>query len=134
MHNFLGSYTSRYTENRGYWLFGFVVDKLGELEFDLLGDSEATDTVVRLAATIASQRFREQLKKAGLTPTTIHTAKLMIKKRSDSVDGQVNGHLCRGYVLEFQVRVTSDLGKDFLSERHIFTAPHNAQFEFKSAR
>ena len=109
LHNFLGTYTSRYTEYRGYWLFGFVVDELGELEFDLLGDSESLDTVVSFAATIASQRFREQLKKAGLSPTTIHDAKLMINKRSESVDGQVNGHLCEGHVLEFQARVTSDL-------------------------
>jgi hypothetical protein len=36
LRNFLGTYTSRYSEIRGYWLFGFLVPDLGELHFDLL--------------------------------------------------------------------------------------------------
>lgn len=134
LHNFLGTYTSRYTDHGGYWLFGFVVDEPGELEFDLLDDSQAMNAVVSVAATIAAQRFREQLKKAGLSPAIVRTAKLTIKKRSDRADGYVNGHLCQGYVLEFQARVSSDLGREFRSEAHIFAAPHNAQFECKSSR
>lgn len=38
--NFLGTYTSRYSEHDGYWLFGLVVAELGELEVNLLADPD----------------------------------------------------------------------------------------------
>lgn len=38
LHNFLGTYISRYSDFRGYWLFGFLVSNRFdfESEFDLL--------------------------------------------------------------------------------------------------
>lgn len=134
LHNFLGTYTSRYTDHNGFWLFGLVVDGLEEWEFDLLNDSQSMDTIKSFAATIAAQRFLDQLSKAGLSRTVVRTATLTIKKLRDSVDGQVNSHLCKGHVLEFRASATSDLGRDFRFEAHVFVAPHNPRFEHKSGR
>jgi hypothetical protein len=35
LHNFLGTYSSRYSEYSGYWLFGFLVNDLTRIDFDL---------------------------------------------------------------------------------------------------
>ena len=34
--NFLGTFTSRYSDYDGYWLFGFLVADLKDLRIDLL--------------------------------------------------------------------------------------------------
>jgi hypothetical protein len=36
LHNFLGTYTSRYSDYDGYWLFGMLVRDVEELSIDLL--------------------------------------------------------------------------------------------------
>ena len=36
LHNFIGTYTSRYSDYDGYWLFGMVVRDVAELRIDLL--------------------------------------------------------------------------------------------------
>jgi hypothetical protein len=66
LRNFLGTYMSRYSDYRGYWLFGFLVSDLLESEFDLLdrgaGDSE---TPLAIAERLAATRFEDELRKAG---------------------------------------------------------------------
>ena len=37
--NFLGTYMSRYSDYDGYWLFGFLIEDMGELEINILGQS-----------------------------------------------------------------------------------------------
>ncbi len=67
LHNCLGTFTSRYTDYEGYWLFGFFINKVGALEFDLCGGSQQwSDEAVSAAVTFALQEFRGQMQKAGL--------------------------------------------------------------------
>src|SRR5262249_55253236 len=62
-----GTYTSRYSDSDGYWLFGFLVADLGELRIDLLAppasDSEGP---LGVAVRSAAAKFADQMQKAGL--------------------------------------------------------------------
>ena len=40
LDNFLGTFTSRYLDHNGYWVFGMLVGDLGELRIDLLRSIE----------------------------------------------------------------------------------------------
>ncbi len=66
LHNFLGTYTSRYSDYDGYWLFGLLVGEVGELKIDLLSPTVGTTTSAPVAAVIelAVRKFREQMEKA----------------------------------------------------------------------
>src|SRR5262245_28787953 len=90
--NFLGTYTSRYSDSDGYWLFGFLVADLGELRIDLLAppasDSEGP---LGLAVRSAAAKFADQMQKAGLVCPQIQEAWLTIRKLSGQTAGSVNG-------------------------------------------
>src|SRR6266436_3851644 len=93
LHNFLGTYTSRYSDYDGYWLFGMLVADVAELKIDLLGSAFGTtvSTPIAAATQLAAQRFREQMKKAGLSVACVTEATLDITKLPDSRRRVVNG-------------------------------------------
>ena len=65
--NFLGTYTSRYSDYEGYWLFGFLVTDIGELRIDLLAPSAGeSDAPLGVAVRSAAAQFADQVQKAGL--------------------------------------------------------------------
>jgi hypothetical protein len=45
--NLLAAYVSRYSSYQGYWVFGFLVQELDLLEFDLLGTPQRGLTRLR---------------------------------------------------------------------------------------
>ena len=72
LHNFLGTYTSRYSDYEGYWLFGFIVGDLVGLDIDLLSrhfDRGASPQ--DLARYLAATRFTEQVDKSRLSSDLI---------------------------------------------------------------
>lgn len=85
LYNFLGTYTSRYSDYGGYWLFGRLVRRLGELRIDLLNPNyTARQTKVeRIACWLAVQRFREQMEKAGIPLSRVRKASLEITRLPD---------------------------------------------------
>jgi hypothetical protein len=136
LHNFLGAYTSRYSDYDGYWLFGMVVGHIDALDIDLL---HAADTslgtspdavVIRLAA----ERFAEQVEKAGLSISCVREARLSITKSPVVKNGPVNGHVCAGHDLRFTATAVSDLGKTYERAISVFAAPHNPHVEARSIR
>ena len=65
LRNFLATYTSRYSDYDGYWVFGLIEGHLDGLQIDLRGSTEALQGMPQLseAVRIARQKFAEQLGK-----------------------------------------------------------------------
>ena len=136
LHNFLGTYTSRYSDYDGYWLFGLLVGEVGELKIDLLSPTVGTTTSVPVEAAVqlAAQKFREQMEKAGFSVSCVKEAKLDITKLPVSRRGVVNGRVCAGHDIQFVARVISDYGKTYESGVSVFVAPHDSGVESRSTR
>ncbi len=61
--NFLGTYTSRYSDFDGYWLFGFLVSDLGEFRIDLLAPNPGEpNTPLAVAVQLAAAKFDDQMR------------------------------------------------------------------------
>jgi hypothetical protein len=129
---FLGTYTSRYSEYDGYWIFGFLVGELQPLEFDLIEpDRISVEGPLRNAGELARIKFAQQLSKAGLDSSRVKNARLCIERRSDgrSVPGQ---HFRNGYSVRFHATATADNGRRFECEKTVFVAPHDSSLERRS--
>jgi hypothetical protein len=135
LHNFLGTYTSRYSDFDGYWVFGFLTN-LENLTIDLLyKESEAVETSpVSAAIQFARQKFTEQMLKAGLSISLLREASLKITLLNESATGLVNGRTHAGRRMRFQVKALSGNGNGFESSKTIFVAPHDANIEQRSGR
>ena len=136
LYNFLGTYTSRYSDYKGYWLFGMLVSKEKFLNIDLLNSNSdwSVSTPLAIAHQLAVQKFREQLEKTDLSISCVQEAHLDITRLPNLRNGTVNGHICVGYNMLFQVKVTSDFDRKYKGEMSIFVAPHDPRIELRSTR
>ena len=135
LKNFLGTYTSRYSDYCGYWLFGFLVGDLDEVQFDLLTRAGGNQNTPRAVATLlAATKFADQMCKAGLKPSQFRDARLRIKKLMGTTEELVNGRARTGYSVSFLASAVTDNGRRYESEQVKFVAPHDPQIEFQSAR
>lgn len=132
--NFLGAFTSRYTDYRGYWLFGFLVSDLNEgLQIDLLDPScDRVGSPVDAAVAAARTKFQEQCAKAGLLVSQLHDARLSILVPFESTSGVVNGRPCSGKSVCFRASAVMAGGRRFERERIVFVAAHNPVIEMRS--
>jgi hypothetical protein len=135
LHNFLGTYTSRYSDYDGYWLFGMLVVNVSELQIDLLSMSvdPTASALVAYAIRLAAQKFQEQVEKAGGSVSSVREAQLRITRLA-ARRGPVNGRVCAGHDLRFVARVVSNFGKTYESAMSIFVAPHDSGVESRSTR
>ena len=136
LHNFLGTFTSRYSDFAGYWVFGFLVATMDTVRIDLLADvAESADSSPSgFARRRAAQKFSEQITKAGLSSARIREAYLDISKSAESTRGFFNGRSSSGYDVRFQAHVVTDLGRAYDSTASPFVAPHDPKMELRSAR
>ncbi len=136
LHNFLGTFTSRYSDFDGYWVFGFLVEGMDTVRIDLLGEvAEGADsTPSGFVRRLAALKFSEQIAKVGLLKAWFREAYLEISKSPESKRGVVNGRSSSGYDLRFQAHVVTDLGRAYESTESIFVAPHDPKIELRSAR
>ena len=132
VHNFLGTYLSRYSDSDGWWIFGLAEAQLADARIDLLGTLHRAETAGSAAAHIARSRFPDQLAKARLPRSFIREAHLTVTRSAEPTRGPVNGRWCDGHTFTFAVQVVSDHGKTFEEESAIFVAPHNATVEQRS--
>ena len=133
--NFLGTYVSRYSDYNGYLLFGFLVGELGELRFNLLGESVSeTSSPKGVAILSAVTKFEDQRRKMDLSRSRIREASLTIRRVSGVVSGSINGHSCSGFNVSFLATAVMDDGKRYERERVVFVAPHEAKVELRSAQ
>src|ERR1700761_321087 len=100
---FLGTYTSRYSDHEGYWIFGMLFRDLNELKIDLLKTDVCLDQkdLKEIARELANRKFREQMGKAGLAISLLEGANLTIVKSPHVIMGLVNGRICPGHKVLF---------------------------------
>jgi hypothetical protein len=130
--SFLGTYTSRYSEYDGYWLFGVLIADLVEMRIDLLG-APPSDPVAPadVARAIAIVRFDEQLRKAGLQRADLREASLILR-RGDPATGMVDYRPSDGWRVIFAVTAVTAVGRRWSHERAVFVAPHDPTVERRS--
>jgi hypothetical protein len=134
VHNFLGTYTSRYSDHEGWWIFGLAEAQLGNAQVDLLGSVDRADEPLSAATQMAQAKFAEQLSKAKIPSSFLREAHLSVTRAPELSRGQVNGRWCDGHTFTFVVQVVSDRGKTFEDKASIFVAPHDATIERRSTR
>jgi hypothetical protein len=137
LHNFLGTLTSRYSNWHGYWLFGFIVNDLERLDYDLLIPAAGSPAETPLAhlRSLATIKFQEQLSKARLDPIHIREATLILERLPGSVEVQFHHpYTTSGYRVRFMVSAITDSGKVYECEQIIAVAPHDWTHEFQSSR
>ena len=134
LRGFLGTFTSRYPDLGGYWLFGYVVESLESLSVDLLDSPDALDEEEPLAylRALAVTRFREQLAKSGLSRSTVSSAALVITRGAPANCGAYGVPLpLRGWQLTFTVGVRMDNGRVFEDSETVCVAPQRLMASFR---
>ena len=134
VHNFLGTFASRYSDHAGYWIFGMLVADLNRHAVDLLGAELDGKDALTTTDLIAQRRFHEQVMKAGLAVSCIREARLELHRTERSATVFVNGLAATGYELTLTARLVSDLGRTYESTKSIFVAPHDPEIEQRSTR
>jgi hypothetical protein len=132
--NFLETYTSRYSDREGYWLFGFLSDS-PQLEIDLLGDrhrrSEDPPEDARL---FAMDAFVDQLTKARMAEARLRSARLTISTSPQRTDQVAGGTLREGREMTFAVVITTNTGATYDARCTRFVARHDPSLELRSTR
>jgi hypothetical protein len=134
--NFLETYTSRYSDYEGWWIFGLLGNDIQQLKIDLL-NSQIDNTgnkPLAFAIELAKKKFAEQLDKNRIAIAWIREAHLEIEKLPHQKNGFVNKQSTIGHDFRFAVQATSDCGKIYKTEVIIFIAPHNSNVERQSTR
>lgn len=137
--NFLGAYTSRYSDFDGYWLFGFLVGTGESREIDLLASQIVTSRPEETAAFLAQLKFADQLRKAGISKSEIRTARIGITRSPDRVRRRISTirpspphELERDcYTVTCHAEATLQDETVFAVERVLFVAPHDPSVEWR---
>ncbi len=125
LNNFLGTYTSRYSDYRGYWLHGQLPLDLQEWTIDLLGAASEREGVKEVAHRLAIRRFAEQLSMSGLTFDMVREATLRFTKDPNLIKGWQGDYIAAGHMVQFVARAVMDNGRVYVNEQQIFVAPHD---------
>lgn len=131
---FLSTYTSRYSDYDGYWLFGFLVMNPQAFEFDLLRKVEAQNSPLNYARRLAQTRFHDQLLKHGLHVSCVRDARLFVASLPEEVEGMAGDRKRLGHNMRFQASALADYGRRFELEQVVFVAPYDASVERRSGR
>ena len=93
LDNFLSTYLSRYTDHAGYWLFGQVLPSLDGFTVELLqAKARPIDTPIDTAATLAREKFSDQLARARIDPSRLERAVLTAKVLPGEAVGSEDKH------------------------------------------
>ena len=136
LHNFLGTYTSRYSEFHGYWLWGRVVKEVDRLHIDLLAISQmacAASKPLDVAWTHAVRRFADQVEKAHVAKW-ITRAELVIQRSDATRMAVVYSGQRTGWDVWFAATAVSDVGSAYRRSVTVFVSAHDPRMESQSAR
>lgn len=128
LHNFLGTFASRHSDFRGYWLFGQLPAELDRWDVDLRGAATAGDEPLDFATRLAIRRFEEQLAKARLDRSVVREAVLSCVRVEPALGVQA-GYETQGHRVELRVRVVTDRGRVVEHHHTTFVAPHDPSRE-----
>ena len=126
---FLGTYTSLYSDLRGYWLHGKLPFDTPEYHFDLLSTPLDTDEPVAIAQRQAIRRYWEQFAKSGLDAAFVRSADLKIRMQSEIVNGWQGDHRSDGHMVKFAATAVMDNGRSYERKLTVFIAPHDPRKE-----
>jgi hypothetical protein len=76
LHNVLGTFASRHSDHRGYWLLGQLPADLDRWVVDLMADPPEGESPIDVARRLAVRRFKEQLGKSGFDASVVREADL----------------------------------------------------------
>ena len=129
LRGFLGTYSSRYSDYRGYWLHGQLPSEALECTIDLLGCAPVRDGPTEAAQRIAVRRFAEQLHKSGLTFDVVREATLQIARTVEVIKGRQGDSVADGHMVRFSARSVMDNGRVYQDECTVVVAPHDPEKE-----
>lgn len=128
VHGFLGTLVSRYSDYRGYWLFGQLPADLDQWVVDLTADPPAGEAPTEIARRLAIRRFQEQLRKSRLDMSVVQEASL-VWTRAEPALGWQGDHEAQGHRVELRVRVVTDKGGVIERGQSFFVALHDPSRE-----
>ncbi|HSI62782.1 MAG TPA: hypothetical protein VLE43_06675, partial [Candidatus Saccharimonadia bacterium] len=130
LRGFLGTFTSRYSDYEGYWLFGFLVDAPGVIVVDLLSadDDLAPSTPVASTRAIAIRKFRDQVEKSRIPAHWIASACLELHIPKQLVAASSGSARKPTIELKVATRIKSDLGRIYMREAYLEASPHDPRF------
>jgi len=129
LHGFLGTYTSRNADYRGYWIHGQLPSGLQEWTIDLSGSAPVSEEPAEATHRLAARRFAEQVRKAGLTFGVVREATLQITRIPGVITGWHGDFSSDGQMIRFSARAVMDNGRIYQDERTVFVAPHDPEKE-----
>ena len=123
---FLGTYVSRHSDHRGYWVFGQLDDAdRRNMVVDLLAPAPEIDSPRTAARALAVRRFAEQLARHGLTRDVVAHAELRLTGTDEFADCWHGRERSRARRLLFRATVRSDLGAVYEADCSTLVAPHD---------
>jgi hypothetical protein len=132
LQNFLDTYSSRYSDHGGYWIFGLIVNDLNQLEIDLLANKVSpAATPLAAAEVLAIERFQKQAEKATFRLSSFSEARLTIAKLPEIVEDLAGSSRCAGYRLSLKATAVSERGRAYEREKLVFVAPHDPRRELR---
>jgi hypothetical protein len=126
---FLGTFTSRYLDYRGYWLIGVVASELWSCNIDLLGQPPIGITPKAAFRRYAKQIFADQVSKSRIKVRYFAGAELKVTTNVEVVSGLVGGEMTEGHIVTFSATATMDNNRCYQCERAVFVAQHNSKLE-----
>jgi hypothetical protein len=131
IHNFLGTYASRYSDYRGYWLFGFLVPQVGIVEWNLLSPAPAeSENPIRFAQALAIARFSDQVSKARLDGRVLRATLRIERGEPRALPATPWSGARAGYELSLTTEVTTSRSTE-RGVRVLIVAHHDPAFEFR---
>jgi hypothetical protein len=132
---FLGTYSSRNTDYKGYWLFGFIVDRLSELHIDpLMQRRSLASTALDAAGDLARAKFLDQLLKNGITVDRVRQAALIVRRLPGKVERSIDDQVRAGVMVSFHIEAVMQDDRSYEKSCVVFVASHDAEVERRSAR
>jgi hypothetical protein len=123
--NFLGTYTSRYSDRQGAWLWGFLCGG-PDLDIDLLGSDRSRNgsEPAEDARVLALERFADQLAKVHFRERRLKDARLSVVTLPPVYEETVRTTRRKGHIMSFRVSVTTDLVWTCEASCGVFVAPY----------
>jgi hypothetical protein len=126
---FLGTFTSRNLDYKGYWLMGMVAINLWDWNIDLLGVAPVEDTPEAAFRRSAIHLFAEQVSKSRIPISAFATAEIETAAQLEIARGLVGANMAEGHIVTFIASATMNTNRSYKCERAIFVAPHNPEWE-----
>jgi len=129
LRGFLSSFTSRYSDWKGYWVFGFLFPTGDYWKIDLLNAVVLPDdSPIEYISRLARIKFKEQVEKVGLEFSRVTEAHLEIKKTIEVPPEKVDRFHANGFLFSFTIEATTS-HRLFRHQQSIIVAPHDPKKE-----